>query len=334
MTARQRPRREPPVTPIFVLSLPRSGSTLMQRMIARHASIATSSEPWLMIPLLTALQGDVIYASFSHYTAREALEDFCGELPDGTQSFYDAARRFGLDLYAEASGGEAPYFLDKTPRYFLIAEELIRTFPDAKFVFLWRNPLAIAASIIETFGRGHWNINKYRIDLYEGVDALLAASERLGDAAHHVHFEELVQHPDEVASGVFSFLGLDPDEVRTSDFTEVRLSGRMGDKTGTERYNRVAVEPLSKWQQVLANPLRKQWANSYLDWLGPERLRRIGYDRETVRAQLRAAGPSTDNLGSDLLRRPAGMLWYALELDQLYNKWLAFRRGERLVTHT
>jgi hypothetical protein len=51
---------------------------------------------------------------------------------------------FGIDLYTRAAG-EARYFLDKTPRYHYVVDDLFRVFPEAKTIFLWRNPLAIVA---------------------------------------------------------------------------------------------------------------------------------------------------------------------------------------------
>src|SRR5919107_2181016 len=41
-------------TPLFLLSLPRSGSTLAQRILAAHGGIATTSEPWILLPYLYA----------------------------------------------------------------------------------------------------------------------------------------------------------------------------------------------------------------------------------------------------------------------------------------
>ena len=43
-----------PIRPLFLLSLPRSGSTLVQRVLARSPQIATASETWLLMPFLAA----------------------------------------------------------------------------------------------------------------------------------------------------------------------------------------------------------------------------------------------------------------------------------------
>ena len=38
-------------------------------------------------------------------------------------------------------------------------------FPDAKVIFLWRNPLAVVASIVETWTKGKWNVDRWQGDL-------------------------------------------------------------------------------------------------------------------------------------------------------------------------
>ena len=58
------------------------------------------------------------------------------------------------------------YFLDKTPPYAHFLPELLRIFPEAKFVALWRNPLAVVASIVETFCGGRWEPDRYPLSLY------------------------------------------------------------------------------------------------------------------------------------------------------------------------
>ena len=40
------------VAPVFLLSLPRSGSTLLQRLLAVSPEVATAPEPWFLLPLV------------------------------------------------------------------------------------------------------------------------------------------------------------------------------------------------------------------------------------------------------------------------------------------
>ena len=39
-------------SPIFIFSLPRAGSTLLQRVLMGHPEIASIAEPWLLLPLM------------------------------------------------------------------------------------------------------------------------------------------------------------------------------------------------------------------------------------------------------------------------------------------
>ena len=40
------------VKPVFLFSLPRSGSTMLQRALGRHPNIATLSESWFLLGLI------------------------------------------------------------------------------------------------------------------------------------------------------------------------------------------------------------------------------------------------------------------------------------------
>src|SRR5688500_15750036 len=65
-----------PPTPLFLLSLPRSGSTLAQRILAAHEAIATASEPWILLPYLYTLRERGAYAEYNHRVLVRAVEDF------------------------------------------------------------------------------------------------------------------------------------------------------------------------------------------------------------------------------------------------------------------
>jgi hypothetical protein len=62
---------------IFVFSLPRTGSTLLQRIIATQPDVATASEPWILIPYLYTLRENGVYAEYGHRMMVRAVEDFC-----------------------------------------------------------------------------------------------------------------------------------------------------------------------------------------------------------------------------------------------------------------
>ena len=80
--------------PVFLFSLPRSGSTLVQRLIAGHPEVATTSEPWVLLPLLYTMRRPGAFTEYGHRTAVRAIDDFTGQLP-GTVSGTSSTRPRG-----------------------------------------------------------------------------------------------------------------------------------------------------------------------------------------------------------------------------------------------
>jgi len=216
------------IKPIFLFSLPRSGSTFAQRVFAASPEISTLSEPWLLLPLLCALKREGTNAIYSHHHAVSGLEDFLADLPGGRENYLEAIRHCVTTLYSKASDRESKYFLDKTPRYHLIAEDIIETFPDSKFIFLWRNPLAIIGSMLDS-GGCQWNLHAYKVDLYDGLTNLVATYEKYQSKVYAVRYEELVEGADTIWEAVYDYLNVPYENNFLQEFSKVRLNGRMGD---------------------------------------------------------------------------------------------------------
>lgn len=296
-------------TPLFIFSLPRAGSTLLQRILSAHDRISTVAEPWVLLPLMYTLRREGMYAEYSHRALVAAIEDFCKELPGGQDAYRDEMRGFVTRLYARASREGAAYFLDKTPRYHLIADEVIKTFPGAKFIFLWRNPLAVTASIMETWNAGKWDLYRWKVDLYDGTANLVKTWQANSTKALSVRYEDLLESPEETCGRIFDYLGLEFKKEILVKFSGVNLSGRLGDETGVKKYKSLNSEPLDKWKKTLLNPIRKTWSANYLKWLGPERLSAMGYELDTLLAELKATPFSMSRVPSDAARLCAGALY-------------------------
>lgn len=286
------------VRPIFIFSSPRSGSTLLQRVIAAHAGVATVSEPWLLLPHLGALHAASGRGKDPQALAATALHDFCAALPNGEADYRRALRDFILRLYSEAAGPDARYFLDKTPPYYLIAEEIIDLFPEARFVFLWRNPLSIIASIIETWQEGRWHPTQYSDALFSGLPKLICAYQGHSEISHVARYEDLVRGDPAPWEGIMGYLDVPFERGALESYPEVPLHGQMGDTTGA-RYDGLSEEPTTQWRRTLANPLRREWARRYLRWLGSERLAAMGYDIDELQDQLRNTPRSIAGLAGD-----------------------------------
>jgi hypothetical protein len=286
------------VRPIFLLSMPRSGSTLAQRVMAAHPAISTAAEPWVLLPHLYATRERGIAAEYTQPIAARAIAEFVQSLPNGERDYREALHDFAIELYTRAAGEDVTYFLDKTPRYHYVVEDLLTTFPDAKFIFLWRNPLAVVASIVETWTKGRWNVDRWQGDL-RGIASLVDAYDAHRDSTLAVRYEDLVGDPASTWPTVFEHLELPFDPELLTRFSDVALEGTMGDPTGVHRYTTISDESLEKWRTTLANPYRKRWCRDYLRWIGAERLATMGYHYDELLSQLDALGTTSGSVASD-----------------------------------
>ena len=318
------------IIPIFIFSLPRSGSTLTQRMLATHPDIETAGEPWLLLPFLYTRRRQGIYAEYAHRTVYRAIGEFCDGLPGGSDEYLGEIRAMALRLYRARAGERARFFVDKSPRYHVIASDIVDLFPEGRFIFLWRNPLAVISSMIETWGKGRWNVYHYEFDLYEGVAALVDAQRRAGPSGCAIRFRDVVDGSMSAMRQVFDYLGLELDDERTRRFAEVELPGGMWDPSGTRRYHKLSQEPRERWKTTLAGPLRKRWSRRYLRWLGRERLAEMGYDLDELLGELDAIPTRYGTLISDAWRMLLGPLIRALEPWLMRDKIGRLARRERL----
>lgn len=288
------------VQPIFLLSIARTGSTLVQRVLGAYPEVSTVSEPWLLLPPVYARRERGIAAEYWQPHLADALEDFAGSLPGGEAAYDAEVRRFALNLYAQAAEPGSRYFLDKTPPYFHIADDLFRLFPDARFVFLWRNPLSVLASLID-WEQGRWRPTFFRENLFDGIAKLVRTYEAHRDEVLSLRYEDLLVGEDPWRA-LAEHLDLTFDPKTLSRFARVELAGRMGDPTGVNRYSALSTEPLTKWRSALGNPLRREWARRYVLWIGRERLATMGYDIDVLLSDLAELPVSRDGLAGDAKR--------------------------------
>lgn len=322
------------VRPLFLFSLPRSGSTLLQRILGAHHSIATTSEPWILLPLIYTLREKGIYTEYRHATAMIAIEDFYNEMPKGVADYLAEIRSFVLNLYSKVSKDNSIYFLDKTPRYHLIVEDIIQLFPEGKFIFLWRNPLSIVASLINSFGKGRWDLFHYQVDLYDGLANLISISRKYQPQICQIRFEALIKDPLHELEQILSYLDLPLESKMLNEFNNVDLKGHEGDRIGSKEYNHISFEPLDKWKFVLSNHIRKRWCKHYLKWIGSERLGFMGYDLDNLISDLNSITFSINYLPSDVALMIFGLGYRFFEPRIFKHKLLTLPDWHNIHSHT
>lgn len=280
---------------IFMISLPRSGSTLLQKILGGHSDIYTRSEPWLMLHPLYALKSTGIQANYNASLATNGVRDFIAGLPEnGDSLYYSQLRNCYLSLYAPyLHSSEKSRFLDKTPRYYAIFDELQKTFPNAKFIILYRNPLAVLASMLEeTWVKTNiGNLKSYRMDLYEGAKFLQRDFSAYVNT-FTVRYEELLLNPEHTTETLFNFLGLpnQPDCIEYGNHGGERWM--YGDPITVYEKSRPDAKHAAAWQKQLAIPENRKLLLDYLQLLGRDGLECLGYSFDEARNSFFDTGES------------------------------------------
>ena len=299
--------------PLFLLSLPRSGSTLLQRILAAHEAVATVPEPWLLLPLLYALRVDGTVSEYGHRFGVLALEDLFERLPQGRDDYLEEVAKLARSLYGKASPPGTAFFLDKTPRYNLVCDDLVRMFPASPMVVLWRNPLAVVASCVDTWLDGRWMPSLFKVDLFEGLDRLLRCYTADPGRFVSLRYEDLVTDGGPQLERVFTTMGLPFELDLLVKFSGVELGGTLGDHTGVSRYSTLTTASVDRWKRVLASPVRKAWCRRYLRWIGDERLAVMGYSKAALLEELDAVPDQPARAAADAYWTGRGIMRDALE---------------------
>lgn len=302
------------IKPIFIFSLPRSGSTLLQRILASHPNVGTAPETWVLIPQFEAFAADGVYSWSNHAFARAALSTFCSKLPEGQDTYNKALKAFILNLYRQAAPNEATHFIDKTPRYHLFAQQIITLFPEAHFIFLWRNPLSILSSIVDSWHHNHWHIAPYEIDLYEGLSILTRVYAANQHRVLAINYENISDFGSDDWQQIFAALGLNHTSDIFERYSSTKLDGIMGDDNAKQK---TYIDDTSaiKWGKALNNAYRQKWARNYLDWLGTDRLDLMGYNKNDLLTELDRIPLTAKNLISDIF----------ISMFQATSKWFELR---------
>ncbi|HZX30418.1 MAG TPA: sulfotransferase [Rhodocyclaceae bacterium] len=276
---------------VFLISLPRSGSTLLQRVLGGHPELHTVSEPWIMLHPLYALRWSGVQTEYDAPLARQALRDFLDELPEGEATYLQAVREMASVLYGAAlqSSGKR-LFLDKTPRYHHIIGDLHRVFPKAKFIFLIRNPLAVFASVLDSWFQNNPDALKatsdHYCDLRDGWHNILVGIREVGAAGITIRYEDLVQNPEKEVEALCRHLQVQMAPEMIEYGKSVPPKGSFGDQIGVPKHSHPVTESLDKWRQTLIKPASYQAAKEYLTFLGDDVLGRLGYNKEQLDSSL------------------------------------------------
>lgn len=279
-------------SPLVVLGVSRSGTTLLRVILDRSSSIAIPDESFF-VPLLARRHRRTVDAErFLDDVARIPTirawglrpEDVAPRIRPGMATGDAIAAIF--EAYAERAG--KPRWGDKTPMYMRHLGLLERLFPDAQYVHLVRDGRDAALSFVEmpegTFSRtwAHPTTPAQFACLWaKEVSDARAVGQRVGIARYHeVRYEELVGDPEAVVVGICAFAGLafEPDMLAYADSVDV------SEKPHQQRLLRPPTSGVRSWREDMA----PEDVDAF-EAVAGDVLRDLGYVATSTRSTPRAA---------------------------------------------
>ena len=268
---------------VFIISQPRSGSTLLQAILSTHSKVDTTSEHWLLLPLLSIFKPELIEAKYDFELAIDAFWDFQNKI-EGIESFRQEYKNFLLYQYSKIQSNPGNLIIDKTPRYYEIFDAIFDFFPNSKFILLKRHPLAVFKSIMSTWNRYKIHqiarchcrdlfvaphlIQKW-VDMYKGRKNVVV-----------LKFEDFVKNSSESIRELSDWLEIEFQPSMLDYSKNKSYIGKYGDPIGVYEKSTPERDNAEKWRDSLNRPLFRSYLNGYGAHLGKEFLSRYGYEEK------------------------------------------------------
>jgi len=207
---------------IFLLSSPRSGSTLLRVMLAGHPDLFSPPELHLL-PFSTMKERQKELAlSYLGEGLQRSFMEIMGIDAAASQALVEDLESQNLSIqqvYAKLQERAGKRLLvDKSPTYAMSQETLARAeqlFTGAKYIHLVRHPYSMIESFVrlrmdKLVGKGDANPYQLAEQVWSNSNQnILNLFEQLEPERHYqVHYEELVKNPAQVMAGLCEFLDI------------------------------------------------------------------------------------------------------------------------------
>jgi hypothetical protein len=241
--------------PIFVVGLPRAGSTLIEQILSSHSQVEGTMELPDISHLARELGGQKLRDEVSKYP--ETLAGLDRERLRALGEAYIARTRVQRKT-------DRPFFIDKMPNNFAHLGLIHLILPNAKIIDARRHPMANCFSAFKQhFARGQtftYDLGElgryYRdyVELMAHFDAVLPGR------VHRVHYERMVADTEGEVRRLLAACGL-PFEDACLRFNETERAVRTASSEQVRRP--IFTDAVEQWRNY------EQWLGPLRDALGP-----------------------------------------------------------------
>lgn len=190
--------------PVFVVGVPRSGTTLIEQILSSHSEVYGAGELSDMVNIVREYRGD----SYPHNNIRLEVESF---LPADLETM---ASKYRARLDAVSNGER--YVVDKLPGNFIRLGLIAILFPDAKIINCIRNPIDTCLSC---YFHDFTGVHSYLYDMddlvsfYKNYQRVMKHwHEALPISILDVYYEDVVADQEAESRRIFEYLELEWDE--------------------------------------------------------------------------------------------------------------------------
>jgi len=236
------PEKESSKRALFVLGMPRSGTTLAEQILGAHPKIFAMGEIGTFATSLMEV---------AERFAKERAFPKCIEEFDGT-AWEDLARR-----YLSSVKCNEEFFTNKLPANYLYIGAILSALPNAKIVHCRRNPMDTCLSIYQQhFARSAVRYGYDFVELaayYRLYSNLMDQWERLFPGRIHTfNYEAVVNHPREEIERLLDFCGLEWSEACLNFHKRDKVIRTASQLQARQAINKKSVERWRKYEKYLA----------------------------------------------------------------------------------
>ncbi|MEG4044265.1 sulfotransferase [Microcoleus sp. Pol17_C1] len=226
---------------IFLVGSPRSGTTMLQSLLAAHPEVISFPESkffhYLLYKKFAGKLPGRMEAFFKDEISRpELLQDF-----DDSQTVATKVSWFVGVLDGLAAEQNKSIWLEKTPEHIYFIEDIQRLLPDAKFIHILRNSMDTIASLHEATRNSHdlwgpgWDLNHC---IHRWKEAMLISYKYAKNSNHIlVKYEEILDNKVKKLEEICDFMKIEYDERMLKFYQEkaAHLSLNLPWHQGIER---------------------------------------------------------------------------------------------------